>query len=165
MSFSIKNTLPLWILFFTCSFLRGTETVEEHVYPKYYFYENKDCIKVKIVLPVDVEATSILSKGVAVQIKNDKLKSLETFYQLADIKVHAIPSQEKEGVKFEIIETLERKPANKDVLEDRLTRCTEYFVKTNKQVDFKDDLPPKFTVSPDSPHIKYLRFFTKLCPN
>jgi hypothetical protein len=168
-NFSIKNTLVLWLLYFTCSFLHGAETIGGDLYlTKYQFYENADCIKVKIVLPVGKGAESTLykinnpdSKRVAVHITNDSLERLETFYQLVDIEVHAVSSQEEGGVTFEIVETLEKKPTDGTVLKDTLTTSSKYFVKTDKQVDFRDDILPKLTVSRDSPHIKYVRFFTK----
>jgi hypothetical protein len=161
MNFSMKDTLPLWILFLTCSFLHGAETV-------YQFYEQEDCIKVKIVLPVGIMAKSTLykinnpdSKGVAVQIKNDSLECLETFYQLVDIEMYAVPSQEEGGVTFEITENLERTPTDRKTLQDKLTNSSKYFVKTDKQVDFRKDVTPKLTFNRDSPQIKYVRFYTK----
>ncbi len=156
------------ILFFTCSFLHGAETAED-LYPiKYQFYENEDCIKVKITHPEGIKAKSTLykinnpySKGVTVQIKNDQLKCLEAFFQVVNIEVHAVQSREEGGVTFKIIENLERKPTNKEILTDKLTNSTTFFVKTDKQVDFRDDVIPKITGSGNSPHIQYVRFFTK----
>ena len=168
MNFLIKNTLPLWILCFTCSFLHGAEAVEEDLYhTQYQFYEFEDCIKVKVVLPAGIMAKSTLykinnsdPKGVAVLIKNDQLECLETFYQLVDIEIYAVPSQEEGGVTFEVIENLERKPTDKKTLQDKLTNSSKYFVKTDKQVDFRDDVTPKLTAIRNSPN-KYVRFFTK----
>ena len=169
MNFSIKNILPLLILFFTCSFLHGAETAEEDLYPiKYQFYQNDDCIKVKITHPEGIKAKSTLykiknpsSKGVTVQIKNAQLKCLETFFQVVNIEVHAVQSREEGGVTFKIIENLERKPTNKELLTDKITNSTTYFVKTDKQVDIRNDIIPKLTGSGNSPHIQYVRFFTK----
>jgi len=169
MNFSIKNTLPLWILFFTCSFLHGAETVVEDPYPiKYHFYEKEDFIKVKIVPPVGTMSESTLYKiynpdpnGVAVRIKNDQLERLETFYQLIDIEVYAAPSQEEGGVTFEIREHLERKSTDRKILKDEITNTSKYSVKTDKQVDFRADVLPKLTFNGKSPHIKYVKFFTK----
>lgn len=169
MKFSIKNTLALWSLFFSCSYVYGAEAVEEDPYPtKYQFYEKEDCIKVKIVLPAEIKAKSTLykintpnSEDVAIQIKNNPLECLENFYQLVDVEVHAISSQAEGGVTFEIIENLEIKPTDRTILKDTFTRSAKYFVKTDKQVDFRDDVLPMLTVSKDSPNIKYLRFFTK----
>ena len=169
MSFLIKNTLTLWILFFTCSCLHGAETVEEKLYPsKYQFFENEDCIKIKITHPEGIIANSTLykiknpySKGVTVQLKNNQLNCLETFFQVVYIEVHAAQSREEGGVTFKIIENLERKPTNKELLTDKLTNSATYFVKTDKPVDFRDDVIPKLTGSGNSPHIQYVRFFTK----
>jgi hypothetical protein len=168
-NFSIKNTLALWILFFSCFFLRGAEAAEENAcFTECIFWENEDCIKVKIVFPEGTIAKSTLykinnpdPKGVSVRIKNDQLGCLETFYQLVDIEVHAVPSHEEEGVTFEIIENLEKIPTDKKILKDKLKNSTKYFVKTDKQVNFRNDIIPKLTFSGNSPDIKYLRFFTK----
>lgn len=172
MNFSIKNTLSLWILFFSCSFLHGAENVEEDLYvttenPQHSeceFYDKEDCIKVKIVLSVGRIANSELykinnpdSKDSAFKIKNHQLECLKTFFQLADIEVYA--SQEEGGVTFKIIENLERKPTSGKTLKDTLELSQKYFIKTDKQVDF--NVTPKLTVSRNSPQIKYLRFFTK----
>lgn len=169
MDFSIKKILPLWILFFTCSFLNGAETLKENLnLPKYKFYPKEDCIKVKIVFPVGMMDESTLyrinnpySKGVAVRIKNNQLKCLETFYQLVDIEVYAVPCQEERKVMFEIKENLERKPTVSKVLRDTMTNITEYIVTTDKEVDFRNDVLPHLTFIRDSPNIKYLKFYTK----
>ena len=168
MKFSIKNVLALCVLFFTCSFLHGDETIDTDLYlAKYTFYENEGCIKVKIVFPVEVKAKTTLyqinnsdSQGVSVQIKNDLLKGLKSFYQLVDVEVHATPSPEKGGVMFEIIEILEKKPAKK-IRKDTITSTSKYFFQIDKQVEFRDDVTPTLTVSKNSSNIKYLRFFTK----
>jgi len=176
MTFSIKNTLPLWILFFTCSYLHGDETVEEDLYDnpanpqhsKCFFYEKKDCIKIKIVLPEGIEAkdstlykiNSPDSKGLSVKIKNNKMKCLETYFQLVDIKVHAVPSQEEGGVTFEIIETLEKKQQNsRKIIKEQIVNNCKYLFTTDKQVDFS--VFPRLTFSAKFPNTKYLRFFTK----
>lgn len=169
MNFSIKNTLPLWVLFFTCFFLRGAEAAEEDPFlTECKFWEKEDCIKVKIVFPEGTVAKSTLykiknpdPKGVSIRIKNDQLECLETFYQLVNIEVHAVPSHEEGGVTFQIIENLERIPTDKKILQDKLTNSTKYFVKTDKQVNFRNDVIPKFTFSGNSPYINYIRFFTK----
>ena len=169
MNFSIKKTLPLWILFFTCFFLRGAEAAEEEPFlTECEFWENEDCIKVKIVFPEGTIAKTTLykinntdPKGVSVRIKNDQLECLETFYQLVDIEVHAVPSHEEEGVRFEIIENLERIPTDKRFLKNKRTNSTKYFIKTDKQVNFRNNVMPKLTFSGNSPNIKYIRFFTK----
>ena len=169
MNFSIKNTLLLGILFFTCSFIHGAETVVEDPYPtEYQFSSKEDYIKVKITLPVRTMSESTLykinnpdPKGVSVRINNDQLECSEIFYQLIDIEVHAVPSHEEEGVTFVVIKNLERIPTDGEILTDKRTRTTEYFVKTDKQVNFRNDVIPKLTFSRNSPNIKYLRFFTK----
>jgi hypothetical protein len=170
MNFSIKNTVTLFILIFTCSFLHGAETAEEgHLLANYCFYEKEDFIKINIALPVEIMSESTLhrinspnSKGVAIKIKNDQLKYLENFYQLVDIEVYATPSPEEEGVTFEIKENLEKIPTSREILKDKITNSAKFFVKTDKHVDFRKDVLPKLTCFRDNfEHIKYVRFFTK----
>jgi len=167
MHFSIKNILTLWVLFFACSFLHAAEPTEADL-AKYQFYEKDDCIKVKISLPAGIMPISTLykinspdSNGVAVQIKSSKAESLKDFYQLVSIEMYALPCPEEGGVIFEIIETLERKPTSKKIAQDKITSSSKYFVTTDNLVDFRNDILPKLTVSPSSPYIKYVRFFTK----
>ncbi|MCH9630435.1 MAG: hypothetical protein S4CHLAM37_04350 [Chlamydiia bacterium] len=169
MIFSKKSTLPLWILCFACSFLIGSENLKEYyTSPKYHFYEKEDCIKVKIVLSEGVMAQSSLRRidspdiwGIAAQIRNDSLKYLETYYQLVNVEINGVAFPEQGGVMFEIKENLEREPSSKRILRDKYTITSTCFIETDKQVDLRDDVNPRLTVSKNSPYIKYVRFFTK----
>ncbi|WP_420421995.1 hypothetical protein [Simkania sp.] len=167
MNLSIKNILPLWILCFAFSFLYGAETAEENPYPiNYTFYEQEDCIKVKITLPEDIKAKSTLYKintpdpeVVAIQIKNNQMNSLEDVYHLVDIEMHAFPSPEEGGATFQITEKIVKKPTNRKILKDEIIATSTYFVKTDKQVDLRHDVLPRLTGSRNSHQIKYVRFF------
>jgi len=169
MNFLKKTTLLPLILFFIFFSLHRAEAANGNPYDiKYQFIKKEDCIKVKIVLPVGVMPDSTLcriknpdSKGLAIKIKNDSLEYIETVNQLVDIEIYAIPCPKEGGVTFEIIENLERKSTDRKYIEYKHTTTTKYFVKTDKQIDFKDNVLPKLTVSQNSPDIKYVRFFTK----
>jgi len=169
MNFSIKNTLPVWILLFSCFFLRSAEAVEETSYfTECTFWEKEDCIKVKMPFREGTIPESTVykinnpdPKGVSVRIKNDQLEYLETFYQIVDIEVHAVPSDEEMVVWFEIIENLERISTDENILTYKLTNSSRYFLETDKHVNFRQDVLPLLTFSKNSPDTKYLRIFTK----
>ena len=165
--------LPVWILFFTCSFLYGSENFEsedfEDPYPvEYRFYENADCMKIKITHPKGIEAIGVLTKvrsspgseGVTVIISNKQLKRLEDYYQLVDMELHAISSPEKGGVTFELISRLERKPMDSRITRDMIINSETCFVETDRPLNFRDDVMPKLTGSANSSNIQYVRFFT-----
>lgn len=55
---------------------------------------------------------------------------------------------------FEIIENLKRKPTDRKTLKDKITNSSKYFVKTDKQVNFRGAVLPELTITKKSPYIK-----------
>lgn len=172
MNFSIKKTLPLWILIFTCLFLGGAEATEEDSYLSLLtdcrFLDQEDGIKVKMVFAEGTigKCTTYKIKkpnpeSMSVQIQNDQPEYLEylgAFYQIVDVEVHATPSYEEEGITFQVIEHLEIHTPDKKIANQKHTNSTKYFIKTDKKLNYKT--MPHLTVGKNSPEIKYIKFFT-----
>lgn len=169
MNFSIKKILPLFALFFACSFLHADDKPEEaQNFGKYYFFEKEDCVKVMIKLPEgSMDESTIIrlkspdSKTMSVKIKNNSMRKLMDFEQLVDIEIHAYASPEEEGMTFDVIEHLENKPSNGPVAKITRTQSTTYFVKLDKPVTSIVNVLPKLTIVRGIPNIKYVRFYTK----
>ena len=169
MFLSIKKTLPLWVLVFTCFCLHGAETEKEDPYPIIYeLYIMEDYIELELILPEGIKSPCTLckintpnSKGVKVRMKSVRPECLENSFQLGHIEAHIVSSQTKGELKFEIIKTLEQYWDDSDTIKRRIVDKKVHHVALNKPIALRDDVVPKLTRSKTSPNIKYIKFFTK----